>query len=118
MTDEEKERLAIRFEHLGNSRIRKERNTMNPLELYRHFFPDFTPTCFQQNMIETLAVDEVRWRKTLEYWAGNAYRPQSIQKMFDYYEQLGKTNGTNRNNKRTDADVFAESADFYATYPN
>lgn len=29
--------------------------------------------------------DDAAWRKTLQYWAGNDYRPGSIAKMLDYY---------------------------------
>ncbi len=44
------------------------------------------------------------WRLTWNNWILNS---------------KGETNGTNRQNgKRTDADVFAESADFYANYPD
>ena len=63
--------------------------------------------------------DIALWKQTLTFWAANDYRPRSIGKMIEYYEGLENGNhGTNRNysQKRTDADVIAESADFYANY--
>lgn len=59
-----------------------------PLTEYCRFFPGHTPSCYQQDLIDGNVTDMVRWRTTLEFWAGNDYRPQSIQKMIDYYEKL------------------------------
>lgn len=60
----------------------------SPLDLYAAFYPQFTPSCFQQDMLEEAITDMTVWREVLNYWAGNDYRPQSIQKMIDYYNQL------------------------------
>jgi hypothetical protein len=86
------------------------------LQAYKKMFPHAKPNIFQMDLIEGFITDANAWQKTLEFWAGNDYRPQSVQKMIEYYK--GVINGTNRSsNKRTDADVIAESADFYENYP-
>lgn len=62
------------------------------VQLYNRFYPNSIPTIFQQELIEDRIKDLIAWRTTLEYWAGNDYRPQSILKMLDYYtEQTRKT---------------------------
>jgi hypothetical protein len=58
------------------------------VDLYAKFFPQNTPSCFQQELIEDAVKDLVIWREALIYWAGNDYRPQSVQKLIDYYLQL------------------------------
>lgn len=61
---------------------------MTPLELYFQFFPHSFPTCYQQSLLEEYVVDMDRWRRTLEFWAGNDFRAQSILKMIGYYNDL------------------------------
>ena len=61
---------------------------MQPLATYHRYFPEFTPSCFQQDMIATLVTDNDAWDKTLLFWASNNYRPQSIGKMLEYYDKL------------------------------
>ena len=58
------------------------------LSTYQRYFPEFTPSCFQQDMIESLVTDNDAWDKTLLFWASNNYRPQSIGKMLEYYDKL------------------------------
>lgn len=55
---------------------------------YQRYFPEFTPSCFQQDMIENLVTNNDAWDKTLLFWASNNYRPQSIGKMLEYYDKL------------------------------
>lgn len=62
------------------------------VKAYKRVFPHTQPTCFQLDLIEGTVTDARAWQKTLEYWAGNDYRPQSIGKMLDYYRQV--TSGT------------------------
>lgn len=62
--------------------------TETALNVYAKFFPTNTPTIFQQEMIEDAVKDLKIWQEALTYWAGNDYRPQSIQKLVDYYRQL------------------------------
>jgi hypothetical protein len=88
---------------------------------FASIFPDFIPSIFLQDTITSRITDLPTWRKTLLFWKQNNYRPQSVGKMCDKYDELIKErqNGTRKfSTKRTDADVFAESADFYANYPD
>lgn len=62
-----------------------------PLGIYKKFFPHFTPSVYQQDLMSEIN-DLDRWSETLKFWAGNGYRPQSIQKMLDYYASLGTKN--------------------------
>jgi hypothetical protein len=55
------------------------------LQAYKRVFPQARPTIFQMELIESTVTDEKAWKKTLEFWAGNDYRPQSVFKMLDYY---------------------------------
>ena len=78
----------------------------------------------QREMIAVKVEDLRAWQSTIDFWVGNGYRPKSILKMLEYYDEevrgehkknaSTKSNGFGR--KRTDQDVFAESADFYANY--
>lgn len=58
------------------------------LKAYKRMFPNAQPNIYQMELIEAYATDQEAWKQTLEYWAGNDYRPQSIQKMLDYYKQV------------------------------
>lgn len=63
--------------------------TMNEaLKLYNQFYPNVTPNIYQQDLIEASVNDLAAWQTTLQYWAGNDYRPQSIFKMLEYYSEL------------------------------
>ena len=66
-------------------------DTQPALTIYAEYFPEFTPSCFQQDLIEQTVTDMEVWRETLLYWAGNGYRPQSILKMLDYYGNYQKS---------------------------
>lgn len=59
----------------------------NALEIYKRFFPKFEPSCYQQDLIEGTIKDFGAWEQTLEFWAGNDYRPGSIFRMLDYYRE-------------------------------
>ncbi len=59
----------------------------SPLTEYKKVFPFTTPTCFQQDLMETCVTDLDVWREVLEFWGGNDFRPQSIKKMLDCYEE-------------------------------
>lgn len=61
---------------------------MNALTEYQRIFPEHTPSCFQQDLLEQTVTNLPAWRKTLMFWASNAYRPQSIGKMLDYYNEV------------------------------
>lgn len=61
---------------------------MEALTVYQRYFPNFTPSCFQQDMIESAVTNIDAWDKTLYFWASNDYRPASIGKMLEYYDKL------------------------------
>jgi len=56
--------------------------------MYLKMFPGVRPSLFQTDMIEGNITDKAFWQRTLEYWCGNDYRPQSIFKMIEYYKDL------------------------------
>lgn len=95
-------------------------------------FPNIEFTPAQLGHIATdvkdTPVDREAWASTLLFYvrnhdpALNKYMPTRVGSLLDVFKQhkdklQRKTNGTNKP-KRTDADVFAESADFYANYPD
>lgn len=59
------------------------------VQIYRQI-TGFTPSIFQQDLIADRIKDVDRWRKAVIFWMGNAYRPQSVLKVIEYYEQMGK----------------------------
>jgi len=81
---------------------------MNPTQIYAEFFPQFTPSCFQQDLLESAVTDLKLWRETLTFWAGNGYRPQSIQKMISYYDELQMKRAKNGSQLPTIADKLAD----------
>jgi hypothetical protein len=48
----------------------------------------FTPSCFQQDLIESRIVNVSRWTEAVTWWMGNGYRAQSVLKVIEYYDQL------------------------------
>lgn len=58
-----------------------------PLTAYAEMFPEFTPSCYQQDLILAAVTDMDAWDATLKFWKGNAHRPQSILTMLDYYSK-------------------------------
>ena len=61
---------------------------MNAIELYKKYFPYAQPNLFQLDLIEASITDLAIWQETLEFWAGNDYRAQSVFKMIEYYKEL------------------------------
>lgn len=72
---------------LNKLRVAEPEPKQTALTMYCHYSQGFVPSPFQQDMLSQIT-DLDRWRKTLDFWFGNSYRAQSIQKMIDYYEQL------------------------------
>jgi hypothetical protein len=60
---------------------------MNAIELYKKFFPLAQPSIFQMELIEGNVTDLEVWQRTLEFWAGNDYRAQSVFKIVEYYKE-------------------------------
>ena len=58
------------------------------VDMYLKMFPGMRPTLFQMDMIEAEITDKTLWQRTIIFWAGNDFRPQSIFKMVEYYKQL------------------------------
>lgn len=62
-----------------------------PLSIFRQYFPDFIPSVFQQDLIES-SVDPSkdllysRWKRAVMFWAGNGYQPRSVDKLINCYE--------------------------------
>ena len=57
------------------------------VEMYRQI-TGFTPSIFQQELILDRVTNADRWRKAIIFWMGNMYRPQSVLKVIEYYEQM------------------------------
>ena len=98
-----------------------------PLADLFKFFPSLTITPAQMGMIQVEVkdnpVDREAWTETIKHYVGNhdpatkSYLPQKVGNLLSVFKSKQKevSNGTNKRNntKRTDADVLAESADFY-----
>lgn len=99
-------------------------------------FPDvmFTPGQCDQiaNIVKDTPVDRAAWSATIEKYKLdynpelNRYIPNKVGNLLGVFRSEKSrieraNNGTNNSNsayrKRSDAEVFAESADFYANYP-
>jgi hypothetical protein len=57
---------------------------------YREFFPDYHISIFQQEVILSRARDPVAWREALTFWAGNNYRPGSVEKICNKHDEILK----------------------------
>lgn len=55
---------------------------------YRKYFPHFTPTIFQQELILRDVENIDAWREAMEYWLGNSYREASVLKLITYYQEI------------------------------
>ena len=65
----------------------------NPhIAAYKRVFPGARPSIFQLDMIEGMVTDARAWEQAVTFWAANDYRPQSIGKIIEYYNQ--SVNGT------------------------
>ncbi len=79
------------------------------LHTFRLYYPGYDLSIHQQEIIQTRIRDGTNWEKALAFWAGNAYRPQSVGKICDKYDELvnnqnGGSNGTiQRHNQSNDA---------------
>ncbi len=60
------------------------------IEMYQRM-TGFTPSIFQQDLIQDRVKDLARWKKAIVFWCSNLYRPQSVGKVLDYYDQLAVT---------------------------
>ncbi len=57
-------------------------------------FPHYSLSIYQQEIIQDRIRDGTVWHRSLKFWAGNNYRPQSVEKLCNYYDELaaGKHN--------------------------
>jgi DNA-binding PadR family transcriptional regulator len=66
----------------------KREGTYHPaVSLYFEFYPNQMLGADQKAEIEKRISDLKRWRSALSYWKNNRYRPQSITKMCDRYDE-------------------------------
>ncbi len=89
--------------------------------------PAFTPAMCGEIESVVKAGDEQAWTETITLYRRNfdpingSYRPEKYGTLLDVFKKKKKElerDGTHRlYKKRTDADVIAESSDFYANYP-
>ena len=60
---------------------------------YRKVFRDYTPPIFVQEQMLMQVDNAEAWKKTCFDWAMNDYKPSSVGKMLDYYQQQLKGRG-------------------------
>lgn len=60
---------------------------------YRKAFPHVRLSLYQQEMIESQVTDFEAWQEAIMFWAGNAYRAESIFKVIEYYKQAHSSSG-------------------------
>jgi hypothetical protein len=77
------------------------------VDAYLATFRGSRPSIYQMELITMRVSDLAAWQETLRFWAGNDYRPQSIFKMCDYYDELLKQ----RRQKSSWQDVGRSDAD-------
>lgn len=72
--------------------MRGQTNTIFPFieeswifDEYRKVFPHYTPPIFVQEQMLVNIADRSEWSKTCRYWGLNDYRPSSVGKMMEYY---------------------------------
>lgn len=105
-----------------------------PVKQLAEAFPNMaiTPAMIGFLESEVMAADRVAWLATIKIYkmnydpAKNRYLPDKTANVLGVFRsekaklekaKNGTTKGGNYGPKRTDAEVFAESADFYANYP-
>jgi hypothetical protein len=54
---------------------------------YAKVFPRYTPSIFVQEQMLAAITDRKVWAETCWTWAMNDYKPSSVGKMLDYYQQ-------------------------------
>lgn len=60
----------------------------NPhIAAHKRAFPETRLTLYQMDLIEGTVKDERAWQSTIRFWAGNAFRGESVWKMLQYYEE-------------------------------
>lgn len=79
------------------------------LAVYRKYFPDYHPNCTQQDLIITDVSNLEVWGQCCRSWAGNGYRPGSIDKLVDFYRQRLNARGTPGNKRLSPHQVISQS---------
>jgi len=79
-----------------------EFTTTTPLEIFREYFLHINLNDLQEGQINLICTDEVRFRKTLNYWKLKGYKASNVFGILDVYQNgvpnNEKNNGT-RNNR-------------------
>lgn len=88
----EKEREEERERESTRSRVTPELpildNGLNALEMFAVAFPKTRLTLEQKHQLRDRVRDGPRWQAALDFWKMNAYRPQSIGKLLEKYDEL------------------------------
>lgn len=88
------------------------------LKIYKEFYPAYQISIHQQETIETRIRDGTAWRKALMFWATNHYRPQSVGKICDKYDEILAEqkygSNSNRNGKPSKSAEWQQTVDEYA----
>jgi biotin operon repressor len=72
----------------GDSEPETSSHSTNFLTAYENVFPANPLPIFQQELIESRITDLGAWTDALAFWHSNNYRPQSIGKICDKYDEL------------------------------
>lgn len=81
---------------------------------YRKVFKHYTPPIFAQEQMLDRITDKAIWKATLYTWGMNDYKPSSVGKMMDYYEQQLRQRASSQVGKYRPedfADVIYDEAD-------
>lgn len=72
------------------------------LKTYKEFYPAYQISIHQQEIIESRIRDGTAWRTALIFWSTNDYRPKSVGKICDKYDEIlaEKENGVNKTQHR------------------
>ncbi len=81
------------------------------LQTHKNYFPNYDMPIFLQETILKRVRDGTIWRQAVEFWAENDYRPQSVGKLCNKYDELilakengnGSSQNTNKPNARGNA---------------
>lgn len=84
-------------------------NGLNAVEIFETAYPHTKLTLQQKTQIRDRVRDGPRWLAALEFWRINAYRPQSIGKLLEKYEEIGNGQTQRRpDGRKSNADIIRE----------
>jgi hypothetical protein len=68
---------------------------------YHTVYPNRFLSIHQQEMITRRIRDGTIWQKALDFWTGNGYRAESVEKICNKYDELEKQNGISQGHQPT-----------------